>query len=210
MKALSTIVVCTRCDAVYRYPSLAHGQVARCRLCDAIVWRSARPSIDGWLALTLATAILFVLANTFPVISIGVQNFQSDVTLWTATTSLAQGLWIPLALPATLVAIVVPFLQIALLGWILVFAWHGKRAPGFRPLMKLLLMVRPWSMAEVAFVGVVIACIKLSSIAQVSLGAGSWAMLGAVCLAALATKRDVRWLWNATEAEPDSHSVAAS
>ncbi|PMQ03232.1 Paraquat-inducible protein A [Dyella sp. AD56] len=199
MKALSSVVVCTRCDAVYRRPVLTHGQVARCCVCDAIVWRSVHPSVDKWLALTLATAILFVLANTFPVISIGVQNFQSDVTLWQATTSLAQGIWIPFALPATVVAIIAPFLQMVLLGWILVFALHGKRAPGFRPLMRFLQVVQPWSMAEVAFLGVVIACIKLSSMAQVSLGAGSWTMLGSVCLAALATKRDVRWLWNVTD-----------
>lgn len=178
-------------------------------MCGAVIGRSTRPSIDQWLALTLSTGILFVLANTFPVISIGVQNFQSDVTLWQATTSLAQGIWTPLAMPATAVAIVAPFLQMASLAWVLVFAWHGRRAPGFRPLMKLLLVVQPWSMAEVAFLGVVIACIKLSSLAQVTLGAGSWTMLGSVCLAALATKRDVRWLWDATDAKSTSVGVGA-
>jgi paraquat-inducible protein A len=122
MNALSSIVVCTRCDAVYRCPSLAHGELAGCCVCDVIVKRSMRPSIDQWLALTLSTAILFVLANIFPVISIGVQNFQSDVTLWQATTSLAQGVWTPLAMPATVVAIVAPFLQMALLAWVLVYA----------------------------------------------------------------------------------------
>ena len=209
MRVLSHIVICTRCDALYRRPTLAAGQVARCVACDAVVWRSARRSIDGWLALTLASAIMFALANTFPVIRAGVQNFQNDVTLWAAMTSLAQGAWTPLAAPAAAVAIVVPCLQIVLLGWVLGFAWLGKQPPCFRPFMKLLMIIQPWSMIEVAFLGVIVACIKLSSMADVSLGAGAWAMLGSIGLTAATTRRDVRWLWNVTDARWISHAGSA-
>lgn len=206
MKVLSDIVVCTRCDALYRRPTLANDQIARCVACDAVVWRSTRRSIEAWLALTLASAIMLTLANTFPVIRAGVQNFQNDVTLWAAMTSLAQGAWAPLAAPATVFAIIAPCLQIVLLGWVLAFAWLGKRPPCFRQFMKLLMIIHPWSMIEVAFLGVIVACIKLSSMADVSLGAGAWAMLGSIVLTAATTKRDVRWLWSVTDTRWISHA----
>lgn len=194
--ALPAVVVCARCDAVYQRPALAAGEVACCCVCGTVVWRPTRFAVDRWLALTLTSAIMLILANMFPVISIGVENFQNNVTLWEATTSLAKGLWLPLAAPATIVAIIAPSLQIALLGWILTFAWLGKRAPGFRQVMKLLAAVRPWSMIEVAMLSVIVAGIKLSSMAHVSLGAGTWSMLALTCLAAFTTKRDLRSLWH--------------
>lgn len=192
----SAVVVCARCDAIYQRPALAAGEFACCSVCGTVVCRPARFSVDRWLALTLTSAIMLVLANTFPVISIGVQNFQNNVTLWEATTSLAKGLWLPLAAPATIVAIIAPSLQIALLGWILTFAWLGKQAPCFRQVMKLLAAIRPWSMIEVAMLSVIVAGIKLSSMAHVSLGAGTWSMLALTCLAAFTTKRDLRSLWH--------------
>jgi paraquat-inducible protein A len=186
-----------------------YGQVAYCCHCEAIILRAERLSMDGWLAFTFASAILFVLANAFPVISIGVQNFHSDVTLWEATTSLARGGWASLAAPASVMTILIPFVQMGALGWILVFAWRKERPPGFRSLMKILAVIRPWSMAEVAFLAVMVACIKLSSMAQVSLDAGSWCMLASTSLAACTSKRDIHWLWNAVMA-PQSNDGASS
>jgi paraquat-inducible protein A len=202
MKILPSVVVCARCDAVYRRPVLVKGQTAHCRTCGAVVWRSGRISVDRWLALTLTSAILFALANLFPVIRIGVQNFQNDVTLWGATTTLIKGHWAPMAMPAIVVAIIAPLMHITLLGWVLMFAWFGKRAPGFRQAMKILAVVRPWSMIEVAMFSVIVAGIKLSSMANMSLGEGSWAMLALTCLATLTNRWDLRWLWNAAYTHP--------
>jgi paraquat-inducible protein A len=201
MKVLDAIIVCKRCDAVYRRPALAHGQVARCSACDSVVWRSDRFSVDHWLALTITSAIVFVLTNAFPVISIDVHNFQNKVTLWEATTSLATGAWALLAVPAIAVTIIAPLMQITLLGWILAFAKHRKRAPCFSLIMKALAWIHPWSMIEVAMLGVIVAGIKLSDMAQVSLGVGAWSMLTLTCLTALTTKRDLRWLWNSVDVE---------
>ncbi len=142
---------------------------------------------------------MFVLANAFPVISVGVGNYHNDVTLWEATTSLVQGPWAPLAAPATVVAIVAPLLQLVLLGWVLLFACRGKRAPGFTRTMKTLAMLRPWSMVEVAMLGVIVAGIKLSDMTHVTMGAGAWCMLALVALAACTTKRDLRWLWGVAD-----------
>lgn len=199
MKVLSTLIVCQHCDAVYRRPPLAVGQVARCSACQGVLYRSTRLNIDGWLALTIASAITFVIANACPVISVGVQHFRNDATLWEATTSLIHGVWAPLAVPAMGVAIVAPLAQIVLLGWILAFASSGQRAPGFRRTMRLLTVLRPWSMLDVAFLGVVVAAIKLSSLVEVAIGPGMWAMAVLLALTTFTAKGNLQWLWDATE-----------
>jgi len=199
MRTHPSLIVCPHCDAVYRRPALAAGQVARCGECDAVLHRAARLDMNGWTALTLAAAILFVLANAFPVISVGMQPFRNDATLWQATASLVHGEWAPLALPGVAVAIVAPSVQIALLGWVLLFAWHGRRAPGFRLAMKALDWLRPWSMLDVALLGVAVAAIKLVGMAEVAIGPGLWAMAALIGVTAVTAKGDPRWLWEATE-----------
>src|ERR1700754_771846 len=193
------LVICRRCDAVYRLPLLAVDDVCTCTTCGAVIARSPRLTIEGWTALNLTTAVMFLLANLLPIVSLGVGNLRNDVTLWDATTSLIHGPWAPFAASATVFAIVVPFTQIVLLGWVLAFAWQGRRAPGFRGAMRVLVLARPWSMLDVALLGVIIASIKLSHMAAVSFAPGLWSLMVLVCLTALTANGDVRWLWTATE-----------
>ncbi|BDU22579.1 paraquat-inducible protein A [Dyella sp. GSA-30] len=169
-----------------------------------MICRSNRLNIEGWLALTVTSAITFIIANAFPVMSVGLQNFRNDATLWEATTSLVQGGWAPMAVPAMLMAIMAPLAQIVLLGWVLAFAWHGQRAPGFQHSMKLLVMLRRWNMLDVAFLGVMVAAIKLSSMAEVAIGPGMWAIGALLCLTALTANGDLLWLWDATERKPQT------
>jgi paraquat-inducible protein A len=199
MKVLSYLIVCPHCDAVYRRRLLELDQVAHCSECNVVLYRSLRLGIDGWLALTLTSAIAFVLANLFPVISAGLQGFHNEATLWQFTRALTQDTGVPLAAPAVVVTVGTPFLQIVLLSWILLYARKGLRAPGFTAGMKVLSALRPWSMVEVALVGVLVTAIKLSGAAQVTFGLGVWAMAIMVCLAAFTINGDLQWLWHATE-----------
>jgi paraquat-inducible protein A len=199
MKILSYLIVCPHCDAVYRRPLLELDQVAHCRECSVVLFRGVRLSVDAWLALTLTSAVAFVLANFFPVIGIGLQGFHNEAALWQFTHSLIQGMGTPVAVSAIVVTVGAPFVQIILLSWILIFARNGRRAPGFTAGMKLLAALRPWSMVEVALLGVLVAAIKLSSMAQVSFGLGVWAMALMVCLAALTINGNLQWLWQATD-----------
>jgi paraquat-inducible protein A len=193
------LVVCEHCDVVYRRRVLGRGESARCTCCSAVLYRASRLDVDRWLALTVAAAITFVIANVCPVIRVGIQSLHNEATLWQSTAALAHGAAAPIAVPAALSVIVVPFLQIVLLGWILVFARRGHRAPGFAWAMRMLAMLRPWSMVEVCLLGILVAVIKLSSFLEVSPGAGIWAMAVLMVLIMLIANRDTHWLWGLTE-----------
>jgi paraquat-inducible protein A len=113
-----------------------------------------------------------------------------------------------MAVVAIMVTVGAPFFQIVLLSWILAFARKGRRAPGFASGMKCLSALRPWSMVEVALLGVLVTAIKLSSMAQVSFGLGLWAMAIMVCLAALTINGNLQWLWQATDPAPKEARVS--
>lgn len=208
MKIFPNLVVCEHCDSVYRRPTLAPDEVAHCERCDAVLYRASRLDVDRWLALTVAAAIVFAIANLCPVIRITLQGLHNEATLWQSAAALAHGPAAPIALPAALAIIVVPFLQIGLLAWILVHARAGRRAPGFARAMRMLVALRPWSMVEVGLLGILVAVIKLAGFVQVAPGAGIWATAGLMVFLTLIANRDIHWLWEMTEPAP-SQAVRA-
>jgi len=201
MKTFPHLIVCEHCDHVYRRAALLRGEVARCEVCGAELYRAKKFDIDQWLALTVATAVVFVLANVYPVMEIRMRGLHNEATLWQAVMALAHGLAAPIAVPAAAAAIVVPFLQIVLLGWVLGFARAGVRAPGFAVAMRMLGGLRPWSMVEVCLLGALVAIVKLSGFLDVLPGVGIWATAALTVLIPLIASRDTHWLWERVRAE---------
>ncbi|MCB4811192.1 paraquat-inducible protein A [Methylovorus menthalis] len=209
MKTFPHLVACEHCDSVYERTPLALGQLARCERCDAILYRASRLDVDRWLALTVAAAIVFVMANVCPVIYISFKGLHNEATLWASAAALAHGPAAPIAVPTAMSIIIVPFLQISLLGWVLMYARFGKRAPGFERAMRMLVALRPWSMVEVCLLGILVAVIKLSGFLQVAPGAGIWATALLMILLTLIANRDIHWLWEITEPARSAEEVQA-
>jgi paraquat-inducible protein A len=199
LRAFPEWVVCEHCDSVYQRVALGNGQVARCERCLALLYRASGLDVERWLALTITAAIMFMIANLCPLVRISLQGLHNEATLWQSAAALAHGPAALIAVPAALSIIVVPFLQIALLGWILAFARSKRRPPGFAPAMRMLVLLRPWSMVEVCMLGILVAIIKLSSFLEVAPGPGIWAMAVLMVLITIIANRDVHWLWDMVE-----------
>lgn len=189
------LVICEHCDSVYHRLPLGDGEVARCERCSASLRCGNRLDIDRWLALTLTAAVMFVIANTCPVVRISLHGLRNEATLWQAVMALVHGAASPIALPVAMSIVVAPGLQIALLAWVLLHARKGRRAPGFAAAMNTLGFIRPWTMVEVGMLGILVAIIKLSSIVRVAPGPGIWAMACLMVLISLIGSSDIRWLW---------------
>ncbi len=198
MKIFPGLTVCEHCDAVYARRPLAAGEVARCSRCGAVLYRASGLDVERWLALTVAAAIVFLIANVYPIVRISLQGLHNEATLWQSVAALVHGAAAPIAVPTALSIILVPFLQIMLLLWVLLYARRGRRAPGFAQAMRMLVALRPWSMIEVCMLGILVAVIKLSSYMQVAPGPGIWATAALMVLLTLIANRDTHWLWDLT------------
>lgn len=209
MRIFPDLAICEQCDGVYRRLTLDARELARCPICDAVLARGHRLSLDGWLSLTLTAAVVFVIANVCPVIRIGFNGQHSEATLWQAALALSQGAAAPIAIPTLLAVIIVPGLQIALLVWVLIPARSRRRAPGFERAMRWLAALRPWSMVEVAFLGILVAVVKLTSLVEVAPGPGIWATGLLMGLITLIVNRDLHALWDYTEPRAPSVALAS-
>lgn len=201
MKTFPELVVCKDCDCVYRRIALADGERARCGCCGAALYSGGRLGINRWLALTTAAAIVFILANACPVIRISLKGMHNEATLWQSVAALANGEAAPIAVVAALTVVIVPLLQILLLGWVLTFACGGRRAPAFATALKVLAALQPWSMVEVFLLGVLVAIVKLSGYLTVVTGVGVWATAALTVLITIIASHEVAWLWELADEE---------
>jgi paraquat-inducible protein A len=64
--AEASLVACLHCDLLQRIPELEPGASARCPRCNKELWRCREDSLNRTLALTLAAAVLYVVANSVP------------------------------------------------------------------------------------------------------------------------------------------------
>src|ERR1700739_78158 len=148
---------CPHCDAVHRAVVLGRHEVAACVACGRVLARHRSLSVDQLLALTLTAALVFLIANAYPLMNIEMGGMQAETTVWGAALLMLHG-WT--AWPAAMLALtmfVLPLLQIVLLLWVLAFARFGRRAPGLRGVLVALHRTRPWSMTEVFLLGALVA-----------------------------------------------------
>jgi paraquat-inducible protein A len=190
------MLICRDCDTVYRSVVLHERHVAVCRRCDAILARHFSANAQSGLALVIAAAILFVIANLTPVLSIEVAGVETTANVWYAVRSMQQG-WISIAaLGLAVTTFLVPGVQIALLLWILLFVGVGRRPPLFGPAMVLLHRLRPWSMTEIFLLGALVAIVKLANWVPIVAGAGIWALAALTVVLAVLGRCDPASWWD--------------
>ncbi|WP_084506638.1 paraquat-inducible protein A [Geminicoccus roseus] len=173
------LIACHDCGKLHRLPvgdNLHDYKCTRCRgglgtlSCD----------LDPPIALLIAAAVSFLVANTMPFMTLNIEGIAQDSTLLSASFALWQSeLW-PLGVLVFLVATVAPAIKICGLLYVLLPLRHGRRWPLAGRIYRIVGGVRPWAMMEVYLLGMIVAYVKLVELAHIELGIAVYAFLATV------------------------------
>lgn len=172
---VSELIVCPDCDCLQRRVPLPLGGAARCSRCDALLYRSCRNGTQKTLAYTVTALFLFLIANSYPIAGIEVQGNRQAASLYDAVSLLWQEGHIEVAVLVGLTTLITPIIQIGLVLFLLVPLQFNHLVQGVAPVLRILETVRPWSMMEVFFLGVLVSLFKLEQLAHVEVGIALWA-----------------------------------
>lgn len=177
------LIACHDCDLVQHEVPLAPGAVATCARCKAELYRNSRWGETHTLALSLTAAILFTIANLYPILGIESQGNRHESTLFGAVQSLWQE---DMGLVAGLVFVtilLVPALELTLLIWLhLTSRLTNALAP---QALRVVIALQPWRMVEVFMLGLLVSVVKLSNLAQIIPGVALWSFAALLPLFAL-------------------------
>ncbi len=189
-------LVCEHCDTVYHRRELARGEAAYCARCDALLERHHLFGVNAMLALVLTALVVFIQANIWPIVTLGLNGQQNSTTLWGTILMMWREHSQVVALIAAFTLFFFPLGKMLSLGWLLSFARLGRRAPGFRPMMVALHYLRPWTMSEVFVLGALVAIVKARAYFDVLPDPGIYAYAALTLLITLFATIDLRRLWD--------------
>jgi paraquat-inducible protein A len=195
--ASGVLTACHECDLLQREPILPSGGVARCRRCNAVLFRHALDSVDRGLAFTLGAATLFIIANIFPIVGLEVQGISNATSLYGAVGTIWKNDMEGVAALVFVTTILVPAMELSLMLYVLLPLKLGQMPQGLAQILRVLQSVRPWSMTQVFILGVLVALVKLQHLAHVVPGIALWSFGGLILLltAAIASF-NTHELWN--------------
>lgn len=160
------------------------------------MYRNLPDSLNRSLALTVGAAVLFLVANSSPLLGITLQGDGNAVNLLQAVRSLwNQGMHL-ISSVVFVTTFLVPALELTMLLYLLVPLRFNHTPTGSFLAMRVLQTIKPWSMQEVFMLGILVSLVKLVKDFRIVPGVALWSF-GALTLvlAALASSFNPRDVW---------------
>lgn len=193
------LIGCHDCGCLYHREPLNSCERARCTRCrhELYRWHAGSPlrRADSLVALTLGAVLVYLLAQSFPIVTLELGGIVSGATLLQAVGVLwNEGMQVVAAM-VLLCAVVFPGLELASLLYVAVGLRRGRRVPGFNLLLRVVQGARHWAMTEVLMIGILITVIKMTSMARVVPHPGLFAFGVLTILCALVMRYEPKALW---------------
>lgn len=201
-------VACPDCDLLQFVPDLAPGDTASCPRCDSTLATRPIDPVGRPLALTVAAAIVFFIANTTPLMTLSAVGRHASTTIGGGIYEM----WLQ-GQPGT--AAIVAFCAVIAPGWHILFMLAVLLAltrppapPWVGEMLRWARFMQPWSMNEVMILGILVALVKIAELATVDPGVGIYALGALVGLfAAINMTFDPRTAWERVEWANDQVSA---
>lgn len=193
-------VACHECDLLNDVPPLEGDQIARCSRCDALLYRNPSDCFDKTLALSYACLILYIVANTFPFLGFGTPGNMRTTSLFSGVVDLYGEGMVLLAFVVAMTTLVIPLVKIVGQIYVLSPLRHGIVPPGMHEVFRFLMRMNAWSMMEIFMLGILVAFVKLSGMAEIVPGIALWAFAFLVVfLAWSSTALEPKLVWDRAE-----------
>jgi len=205
------LFVCHECDALQKVPAVEPGHDANCVRCKSRLFRNPRGGIDKPLAFVIASMILFVIANVFPIMTLTIVGVKLSTTITGAAYIFMQQGSPELAAIVWLPSVLIPGLIIAGLFYVLFSIRFQMNWRYTKSVLVLISRLLPWGMMDVFMLGILVSMVKLVGLADVVIGTGFYAFAFLVILyASTIASLETHTLWECLKDQPDRHKEFAN
>ena len=175
--ALDNFTICHKCYTLNEELPITDGSTACCSECGNILYRYDSKLITHALALSITGLIFFILANMFPLLQMDILGSEQFITIPKTIFSLFDNGFYIVGLLCAFLIFLFPLMifVINILLFTLLKIRRGKQLT--KELLILLSHVTPWSMADIFFISILVALVKLIAFGQMHIGIAFWALM---------------------------------
>ena len=180
--ALDNYIICHRCFTLQEEHPLKDGNSAYCAGCGGILYRYDSRLIDHALAWSITGFIFFLLANAFPLLQIDILGTNQFITLPKTIFALFDYGFYLVGFLCLFLILIFPFMifTINIVLFSLLKLRKGRKVT--KELLILLSHISPWSMADIFFISLLVALVKLIAFGQIHIGVSFWALMAFVMI----------------------------
>jgi len=189
-------MVCHECDLLMAVPALETGQKAYCPRCNYLLAANRPHALTMVFAFAVSGLLFLLLSTAFPFLGFSASGQERTVTLLQSIAILVTE-DLP-SLAAIVFASIILIPGAFLVGTIYVSSALklNRLLPGTVAVLRWIMMLMPWSMAEIFLISILVSFVKIVTIADVSLGLSFWSyVLFTVCMTVVVLYPDKRELW---------------
>ena len=210
------MIACPECDALQHEPRrVSRGSSVRCWRCKSVIVNESQRGPDYVFSLLIAGAVLFIIGNGFPLVSLEAQGNGVTTTLFGAVLRMWQQDMRLVSLLVFVTTIAAPAFDLTAmlyltLGVLRVESGRAERMPrGSAGILRAVQTVRPWGMLEVFMLGALVSIVKLGQMAAVVVGPALYS-IGAliIVLAAANSAFNPREVWSRLPVRDDGEAAA--
>jgi paraquat-inducible protein A len=195
------LIACPLCDLLQRQVDPPIDGRVSCARCGTLLMTNRRGAFERTLVSAISSVILMIAAISFPFLKLSIAGLSNAASVLEVALAFRGSLIAPLSVVILLLIVVIPLIRAIALAYTLVPLILGRK-PAHRAegAFRLAHELRPWAMAEVFVVGVVVALVKIAGMASVVLGPAFWAMVVIVALMIYEGASLSEWtVWRALE-----------
>ncbi len=148
-QAESTMVACHDCDLLHFKKKIQGGEVAKCTRCGSVLYLRKRNSVVKTLAFTMAGLVFFIIACSYPLITLKTIMGPKSNTLLTGIFAYYKMGYPSLAIMVFLASLFLPLLKLLLLLYIFIPLSLNMTPPFLAPVFRVYKAIDSWGMLEV-------------------------------------------------------------
>ena len=178
---------CPECDLLLSHFTPNYGEKAHCPRCGLLLSRPSKQSVERTFALSITGFILFVPANLLPMVGITMMGNANTGLLFSGVLALFNDGMEAVAIVVFLASILFPLVHIFLSLLISGHLYFNRPNRYLAHWMRWMHILDEWVMLEVYMLSIIVACVKLMSLAKLEFGWGLYAFVALIIITTLLT-----------------------
>ena len=179
---LDNYIICHQCFTLQQEIPIQDGTKACCSECGGLLYRYDSKLIDHSLAWSITGVIFFALANAFPLIKIDLLGSEQFINLPKTIMSLFENGFYVVGFFCIFLIFIFPLMIFFINILIFTLLKMGRGEKVTKELLILLSHIKPWSMADIFFISILVALVKLVAFGQIHIGISFWALMAFVMI----------------------------
>ncbi|MCH9697048.1 MAG: paraquat-inducible protein A [Gammaproteobacteria bacterium] len=171
------MTACNYCDCLINLKTADNSESVFCPNCNSLLNTNHPFSIEHSLALSISGLIVFIPAVSLPIMILKVLGEQQQATMLSAVGLLFEHQLFFIAASVFLFSILIPLIKLVIIAYVSLCLVFHYRARHLNHLFRWYHQIEEWGMLEVYMLGIIVAYVKLTDIADVFLGTGLFAFI---------------------------------